>query len=376
MKTTYKIIGIFLLVGILIWITDVILYAFLYYEGRFTRALFYNMTGYELFSLVIVTVLFFISGALVSVLMSRRERAEEAMKKSEEKYRVVVENVHDGITIVQNGVITYANRRESEIIGHEHENLIHRPYTDFIHPDDRESFNRCFAEVTNDKPSGMVFTFRLIDRKGTVKWIESNAVMINWEGRAGVLQMNKDISERKRMEEELWRLSITDGTTGLYNQRFFYRKIKEEVEESIRKSYPLYLILFDLDNFKHFNDTYGHIRGDETLREIGEAVSETIRDSVGSAFRYGGDEFAVLMPDRSRLGVSDMIGRLRANIREKCLIEISIGVAEHAEGQTLYDFIGTADSAMYLEKKVQKKRGLREEVRLKPRGIGTHRAKE
>jgi diguanylate cyclase (GGDEF)-like protein/PAS domain S-box-containing protein len=360
MKTTYKIIGIFFLVGILIWITDAILYVFFYFEGRFTRALFYNMTGYEVFSLTIVTILFFISGLFVSLLISKQERAEESMKKSEEKYRLVVENVHDGITIVQDGMIKFANPRESEITGYEQDCLMERPYTDFIHPDDRDNIIRCFSGITDGNPSRMVVTFRIIDRCGTVKWIESNAVVVNWEGKTGVLQMNKDISERKTLEEELWRLSITDGTTGLYNQRFFYKKIEEEVDESIRMTHPLYLILFDLDNFKQFNDTYGHIRGDEVLREIGEAISVTIRNNVDSAFRYGGDEFAILMPDRGQRGVSQLIVRLRRSIREKSSIEISMGVVEYKRGQTLYDFIGSADSAMYSEKRVQKKGGVRE----------------
>jgi diguanylate cyclase (GGDEF)-like protein/PAS domain S-box-containing protein len=365
MRTTYKTIGIFSLVGILIWITDVVLYVFFYFEGRFTRALFYNMTGYEVFSLAIVTILFFISGVFVSLLISKQERAEEEMKKSEEKYRLVVENVHDGITVLQDGVIKYANPRESEITGYERDSLMERPYGDLIHSDDREDVIRCFSGITDDNPSRAVFTFRMVDRHGSVKWIESNAVVVNWEGKTGVLQMNKDISERKRLEEELWRLSITDGTTGLYNQRFFYKKIQEEIDESMRMAYPLYLILFDLDNFKQFNDTFGHVRGDEVLREIGKLINASVRSNVDSAFRYGGDEFAILMPDRGQRGVSLLIDRLRTNIRERSSIEISIGVVEYMSGQTLYDFIGSADSAMYFEKKVQKKRDVREGVKAK-----------
>jgi PleD family two-component response regulator len=97
------------------------------------------------------------------------------------------------------------------------------------------------------------------------------------------------------LRKELSRLSITDSLTGLYNQRHFYTRLKDEVTRAKRQKHPLSLILLDLDNFKEYNDTYGHLEGDEMLRNVGQIINNSIREGVDSGYRYGGDEFAILL---------------------------------------------------------------------------------
>jgi PleD family two-component response regulator len=98
------------------------------------------------------------------------------------------------------------------------------------------------------------------------------------------------LREKARLEEEVTRLSITDDLTGLYNHRHFYRKLEEEATRANRQKMALSLMMFDVDNFKKYNDTRGHIEGDRVLEKIGKIVAQCIRQKVDSGYRYGGDE--------------------------------------------------------------------------------------
>jgi diguanylate cyclase (GGDEF)-like protein len=111
-----------------------------------------------------------------------------------------------------------------------------------------------------------------------------------------------DITDRKRAEEALRdseqryrELSIVDGLTQLYNSRHFYVQLKSETERSNRYGQPLTLLLLDLDNFKAFNDAYGHVEGDQVLSRLGQVVKRCLRET-DSAYRYGGEEFTILLP--------------------------------------------------------------------------------
>jgi two-component system, cell cycle response regulator len=154
------------------------------------------------------------------------------------------------------------------------------------------------------------------------------------------------ISERK-LREELSRLSITDSLTGLYNQRHFYSRLKDEVLRSQRQRHRLALILMDLDHFKEYNDTKGHLAGDEMLRMVGRIVGRCVRVGVDSGYRYGGDEFAVILID-SDISVAQDIGRrIGEALSENGNVNASIGCAVFAEGMSAEDLVAAADKELY-----------------------------
>ena len=171
-----------------------------------------------------------------------------------------------------------------------------------------------------------------------------------------------DITERKKMEAELLRLSITDSLTGLFNQRHFFKKIDEEIRRARRMSYPLCLMMFDVDNFKKYNDTMGHIAGDKVLKYIGEVTSNFIRKDVDSAFRYGGDEFTIILPyadekqgrlvgERINKSVKKYVkGQKTTLSMDKDTLGISVGIATLSVDMAIEDIINSADKAMYLNK--------------------------
>ena len=155
----------------------------------------------------------------------------------------------------------------------------------------------------------------------------------------------------RNLRKELSRLSITDSLTGLFNQRHFYSRLNEEVKRADRQKHPLALILLDLDNFKHYNDTMGHLAGDEVLRYVGQTISKHIREGVDAGCRYGGDEFAVILIDAD-LQVAKGIGeRIAKSFLEEGTISASLGYSIFNEGMSAEDLVAAADNDLYKAKK-------------------------
>jgi len=159
--------------------------------------------------------------------------------------------------------------------------------------------------------------------------------------------------EKAKLALELKNLVITDDLTGLFNRRYFYQKIEEEMVRAKRQNGKLSLIMLDLDHFKEYNDTFGHIEGDRALKEAGKIILSCIREKVDSGCRYGGDEFAVILPGADKKHSSDVAGRIRRSIREKKMgnVSISAGIVEYDPESSIEDFIKTADNALYEAKK-------------------------
>jgi diguanylate cyclase (GGDEF)-like protein len=146
---------------------------------------------------------------------------------------------------------------------------------------------------------------------------------------------------------ELSRLSITDELTTLYNQRHFYKRLSEEIMRLHRQKHDLALILLDLDDFKAYNDTYGHLAGDDLLRKVGSIIHACIREGVDSGYRYGGDEFTVILIDAD-LQIAGSIGRrIEKAIERECKITASMGYAMYADGMSPEDLVAEADKDLY-----------------------------
>jgi len=157
------------------------------------------------------------------------------------------------------------------------------------------------------------------------------------------------ISERD-LKRVLSRLSITDSLTGLFNQRQFYMRLGEEIVRSKRQKHPLALILLDLDNFKEYNDKHGHIAGDQALKHVGKAIQRSIREGVDSGYRYGGDEFAIILID-SDIPIAEEIGkRVKMAIRDSGDLRASLGYAVYKGDMNLTDFVKLADANLYRSK--------------------------
>jgi diguanylate cyclase (GGDEF)-like protein len=159
-------------------------------------------------------------------------------------------------------------------------------------------------------------------------------------------KIRRAIIERN-VRRELARLSITDALTGLYNQRHFYMRLREEITRSQRQKHPLALILLDMDDFKIYNDTYGHLAGDELLQKVGNIVMTSIRERVDSGYRYGGDEFAIILIDADETITRIIAKRIEKAIERECNVTASLGYAGFEKEMTLEELIGAADRNLY-----------------------------
>lgn len=166
---------------------------------------------------------------------------------------------------------------------------------------------------------------------------------------SALLAICKDITHQKELERELKEMSFKDSLTGLYNQRYFYDRLSAEIERARRQSHPLSLLLFDIDKFKTYNDCHGHLAGDHVLQTAGQIVLETTRVHVDLGFRYGGDEFTVILPEADGEQALHIAERIRSAFEGKHFDELtlSIGLMTYKEGYSLRMFIQFADAMMY-----------------------------
>ena len=162
-------------------------------------------------------------------------------------------------------------------------------------------------------------------------------------------KIRRAILERN-VKEELNRLSITDSLTNLFNQRHFYARLREEIARAKRQKQELSLILLDLDNFKQFNDSHGHLAGDDILSKTGGVIHSSIRQDVDSGYRYGGDEFAVILIDADTTVAQEIGRRIESGLRERLGISASIGFCQFSSGMTVEEFINNADKDLYKSK--------------------------
>jgi len=135
--------------------------------------------------------------------ITERKQAEEALRTSEEKYRTLVENANEAIVVAQDGMLKFVNRMAGEITGYSEEELTSRPFPEFIHPEDRDIVVQRHLSRFKGDVSQSRYSFRLTTKNGSIRWVEIEAVLIDWNGKPATLNFLSDITERKRSEQEL-----------------------------------------------------------------------------------------------------------------------------------------------------------------------------
>jgi len=176
-------------------------------------------------------------------------------------------------------------------------------------------------------------------------------------------KINRLVREIELMSQ-LELLSISDGLTGLYNKRHFDAKIFEEVRRAHRQSHDLFLTVIDVDNLKKMNDKYGHLAGDKLLKSVGDIIKHCIRENVDWPFRYGGDEFCVILTQVTRDQAISTSERVIESFNEKKLplTGLSIGLAQFVRSQDakwkedIDDLVKRSDMALYKAKQTGRNR--------------------
>jgi diguanylate cyclase (GGDEF)-like protein/PAS domain S-box-containing protein len=309
---------------------------------------------------------------------AERMRAEEALRESESRYKRLLESVTDYIYTVQiedgRPVATVHGPGCAAVTGYTSEDYQIDLYLWYrmVYAQDRDIVTQHAVRVIAGETTAAL-EHRIVHRDGSVRWVRNTPVPRYDEHRRLVAYdgLISNITDRKRAEEALreseekyLELSITDNLTNLYNSRYFYNQLQMEIDRVNRYGHPLTLLLFDIDGFKAFNDNYGHIEGDQVLWRLGQVVKRCLRQT-DSAYRYGGEEFTILLPMTTSEDGVVIAERVRTEIKKEIFspesgknihITVSIGLAQYRPQEDITAFVHRVDQLMYQAKKNGKDR--------------------
>lgn len=270
------------------------------------------------------------------------------------------------IGIRRNGIITLFNPAAERLLGYSEDEVIGKLQVAKLYPS-RESAREIKRVMYSDDKGvrGQIIghNTHLQSKSGELIPIQLSASLVVKDGQEmGSIGFFRDLTERLELERSLKLLTVTDNLTGLYNQRHFQTVLGREVGRSNRYRHPLSLICIDLDNFKSVNDSLGHIEGDRALRYVSDTITSLLRNS-DYGFRYGGDEFMLLLPETPQHQAQNLTLRLIDHFsrhmpvnlveisRQGKPVSLSIGIAEYRKEESISDFIKRTDLAMYQAKK-------------------------
>lgn len=284
------------------------------------------------------------------------------LNSNENKFRNLVENQTAEYFFYQydcNGAFTYISPSITNILGYAQEEFMAH-YRDYLTDNPaNHKINEYIEKCTQGIPNPP-YQIEIRDKKNIIHWLEVNdsPVYNDYGICIGVDGVMLEITARKEVADRLIWLSYYDELTGLANRRLFMDRLQQSINMTLRKGLSFSLLFLDLDRFKTVNDTMGHMAGDDILKEASRRLLSVLRDSDIAA-RFGGDEFALLLPetgkDASRLVAEKIITALRNTyvLNDQLVnLGVSIGIAVFPEdGKNSETLIKHADSAMYHAKK-------------------------
>lgn len=272
---------------------------------------------------------------------------------SEAQFRTLAETIASAVFISGGGRLCYVNHAAETITGYTREELLRMNFCDLVRPDDRGLVIDLGPVCQEEIGAVSRFEVRILTKRGEERWLDITAATIDFDGVPARLVSAFDLTERKLAEEQIQLLASTDPLTGLGNYRRLLDVLDAEVKRSERTERPFAVLLLDLDGLKKINDRYGHLTGSRALYRLGEALQASCR-GIDTAARYGGDEFAVILPETSARAAKVVASRIRERLvwdsREPPL-SVSIGVAVYPQdGETIEALLGVADREVYWTK--------------------------
>ncbi len=293
-----------------------------------------------------------------------------SVAKSEEQFRTIMQYSSDMITIHDtSGKYLYVSPAGKEILEYEDEEILGHDSYIFIHPEDREQIVKGHEELL--RTGYVVTTYRIRKKNNEYIWFESSVKYMKEQNEddSRLFTVSRNITERKMVEQQLQEankllkeLSTKDGLTGIWNRRSFDETLDKEWKRAERNNHPLSLIMLDIDFFKAYNDTYGHQGGDDCLREVANAIKNSIEHESDMAFRYGGEEFGIILPETDVIGAKTVAEKVRSTIENlkishvgskiQDFVTISLGTATiiPTKYKNADSLVESADKALYQAK--------------------------
>lgn len=281
-------------------------------------------------------------------------------------FRMLAENTRDIICrIDQDSQAIYVSPAIYDILGWTPEQAM-LGGIDFIHPDDQPMVILLNERLFSGEIESAEMRYRLMSSAGLPIWVETSARLARHsDGTLGdLIIVMRDISHRKKLEDDLRAEALSDVLTGLPNRRAFDRDIAREWLRAVRSCGQISLLMIDVDLFKRYNDRFGHPAGDVCLKTIADAIRQSLRRPGDAAARYGGEEMAVILPGTScedARQLAETIRRSIENVRlpgdagDHASVTVSIGVAtallhDGNVGWSAQDLINAADRSLYQAK--------------------------
>ncbi|MBN1141607.1 MAG: diguanylate cyclase [Deltaproteobacteria bacterium] len=311
--------------------------------------------------------------------ISKRKEAEEKLRETERRLQLLSDNIPDSLiyqlVAEPDGTrrLSYVSGGVEGLHGIARQEAMADPQV-LYHQIEAEDRQRLAAAEEYSLKTMTLLTIDIGYRKpdGVLRWSQLRSTprrlpngAVVWDG------IEIDITGRKRMEDALRKseskyrkLSIVDGLTRLYNSRYFYNQLRKEINRANRYRLPLALLLMDIDDFKAFNDTYGHIQGDWLLSQFGQLIKKKLR-RTDFAFRYGGEEFAVLFPMAEIAQGIGAAEKIRSELGKKNFspvpgqevrLTVSIGIAQYQLDEDMKSFAERVDRHLYRAKRQGKDR--------------------
>ncbi|WKY47381.1 diguanylate cyclase [Eubacteriaceae bacterium ES3] len=284
------------------------------------------------------------------------------LQKSEARHRLLADHADDVIwTMDLNGRFTYVSPSVEKLRGFSVAEVLEQTAEEMLCPGSLIEMQKGLERAINSVTKGLPFNIYRGEleqpcKDGSTVWTEATVSGIyDEEGKfVGMLGVTRDISERRKMEEEIRRLSITDKLTQTYNRL----KLDESIDSLFSKANSVgtvfSIIILDIDHFKNVNDRFGHQAGDQVLIDLVGLLNLGVRDSdiVG---RWGGEEFLIILPETNKAEALIMAERLRASVADNHFkdvgrVTISLGVTSYNDDLTPEQLISRADSALYQAK--------------------------